>query len=197
LRLVWLALRKNESPKSVLEKLGCFDRNTKGSGLGTAIAGIYLFARNPEKTPENIIIATDMIGSDTDSIAAFVGGLGGAAFGLEAIPETWRSQIQDAPFLIKLGKHLATIAVDEPDNLKIRPGTSGVKLGKPLSRQEVNSDMQVLHRRLGLGVITEVDTQTVLSQGRTVIIVRINFDIGQSCKFVFRSEVPSTTLLII
>lgn len=197
LRLVWLALRKNESPKSVLEKLGCFDRNTKGSGLGTAISGIYLFAQNPEKTPENIIIATDMIGSDTDSIAAFVGGLGGAAFGLEVIPETWRSQIQDAPFLIELGKYLAAIAVGEADNLKIRPGISGMKLGKPLSRQEVNSNMQVVHRRLGLGVITEVDTQTVLSQGRTVTIIRINFDMGQSCKFVFRSDVPSKTLFII
>ena len=197
LRLVWSALRKDESPESVLKKLGCFDRNTKGSGLGTAIAGIYLFARKPEQTQENIITAANMIGSDTDSIAAFVGGLGGAAFGLEAIPEKWRSQIQDAPFLIKLGKHLATIAVDESSDMKIRPGICGVKLGKPLSRKAIDRDMQVVHCRLGTGAIAEVDTQPLLTQGRTVGIVRINFDIGQSCKFVFRADDPSETLFTI
>lgn len=197
LRLVWSALHKNELPESVLKKLGCFDRNTKGSGLGTAMAGIYLFARKPEQTQENIITAANMIGSDTDSIAAFVGGLGGAAFGLEAITETWRSQIQDAPFLIGLGKHLATIAVSEPDNKKIRSGTSGVKLGKPLSRKEVKNDMRVVHRRLGAGTLAEENTQPLLTQGRTVTIVRINFDVGQSCKFAFRADTPSETLFII
>jgi len=197
LRLVWSALRKDESPESVLKKLGCFDRNTKGSGLGTAMAGIYLFARKPEQTQENIITAANMIGSDTDSIAAFVGGLGGGAFGLEAIPENWRSQIQDAPFLIGLGKHLATIAVSEPDKTKIRSGTSGVKLGKRLSRNEVHSDMRVVHRRLGKGAIAEVDTQPLLTQGRMVTVVHINFDVGQSCKFAFRADTPSETLFII
>jgi ADP-ribosylglycohydrolase len=197
LRLVWSALHKDESPESVLKKLGCFDRHMKGSGLGTAMAGIYLFARNPEQTEENIIIAANMIGSDTDSIAAFVGGLGGAVFGLEAIPETWRSRIQDAPFLISLGKHLATIAVGKTDHLKIRPGTSAMKLGKRLSRNEVQSGMSVLHRRLGTGVITEVETQPLQTQGRTVTIVRINFEVGQSCKFAFRADAPSETLFII
>ncbi len=197
LRLVWSALHKDESPKSVLEKLGCFDRNTKGSGLGTAIAGIYLFARHPETTQENIITAANMIGSDTDSIAAFVGGLGGAAFGLEAIPETWRSQIQDAPFLIELGKHLAAISLQKPDNLKIRPGASGMKLGKPLSRLNVNNNLQVLHRRLGMGTIAAVDTQALLTKGRTATIVNINFDVGQSCKFVFRNDAPRETLFLL
>ena len=74
LRLVYSALRKNESPETVFKQLGCFTLKTKGSGLSTAIAGIYLFARQPEQTQENIIIAVNMIGADTDSIAAFVGG---------------------------------------------------------------------------------------------------------------------------
>ncbi|HIK11533.1 MAG TPA: ADP-ribosylglycohydrolase family protein [Oscillatoriaceae cyanobacterium M33_DOE_052] len=197
LRLVWSALRQDESPESVLQKLGCLDRNTKGSGLGTAMAGIYLFARQPEQTKENIITAANMIGSDTDSIAAFVGGLGGAAFGLAAIPEQWRSQIQDAPFLIELGNHLAAISISKPDNVKIRPGTYGVKLGKPLSRQIAHDDMRVVHTRLGPGVIGELDTQNLLTQGRTVTILRLNFDSGQSCKFAFRSDSPSETLFII
>lgn len=196
LRLVWVGLKENESPETVLEKLGCFDRNTKGSGLGTAIAGIYLFSRQPSQTSENIIIATNMIGSDTDSIAAFVGGLGGAAFGLNAIPENWRSQIQDGSFLIELGNYLAAISLSEPEKRKIRPGTSGVKLGKALSRERVERDLRVVHRRLGLGRIVEVDTQPLMSKGRTVTILRINFDVGQSCKFVFRSDASSETLFI-
>ncbi|MCM0589057.2 MAG: ADP-ribosylglycohydrolase family protein [Gloeotrichia echinulata DEX184] len=197
LRLVWVGLRKYKSPQGILEQLGCFDQTTKGSGLATAIAGIYLFARQPEQTQQNIIIAANMIGSDTDSIAAFVGGLGGAAFGLEAIPESWRSQIQDAPFLIRIGEDLAKISAGEHDNMKIRPGYSGVKLGKALSRQAVHSDMRVVHSRLGTGTITEVDEQSLLTQGRTVTIVRINFDVGQSCKLAFRANTPSETLFVI
>ncbi|QOV21434.1 ADP-ribosylglycohydrolase family protein [Anabaenopsis elenkinii] len=197
LRLVWLGLRNDELPQSILKQLGCFEQATKGSGLATAIAGIYLFARHPEQTQQNIITAANMIGSDTDSIAAFVGGLGGAAFGLKAIPEKWRSQIQDAPFLICIGEYLAKISAGEHDKMKIRPGHNGIKLGKALSRQEVHSDMRVVHHRLGAGTITEVDKQSLLTQGRTVTIVRINFDIGQSCKLAFRGDTPSETLFIL
>lgn len=188
LRLVWLALSKDESPESVLKKLGCFSPNTKGSGLATAMAGIYLFARKPEQTQENIVVAANMIGSDTDSIAAFVGGLGGAAFGLEAIPEKWRSQIQDAPFLIRIGKHLASISSGKPDQMKIRPGSIGIKIGKALSRKAVAPDMRVVHRRLGSGTITKMDTQSLLSKEQTVTIIVIHFDEGQSCKFPFRKD---------
>ncbi|MHC5761773.1 ADP-ribosylglycohydrolase family protein [Nostoc sp.] len=197
LRLVWLGLRKDESPQNILEQLGCFDQATKGSGLATAIAGVYLFARQPEQTQESIITAANMIGSDTDSIAAFVGGLGGAAFGLEVISEKWRSQIQDAPFLICIGKYLAKISAGEHEKMKIRPGYSGIKLGKALCRQTVHRDMRVVHCRLGAGTITEIDKQSLLTQGRTVTTVRINFDVGQSCKLAFRADTPSKTLFII
>jgi ADP-ribosylglycohydrolase len=196
LRLVWLALNRNDRPETILKQLGCFDRNTKGSGLGTAIAGIYLFARQPEKTEDNIIIATNMIGSDTDSIAAFVGGLGGGTFGLKVISETWRSQIQDAPFLIQLGHHLATISVGEPDHRETRPQINRVTSRKALSRDQAVTEVRVIHRRLGAGTITEVDTQPLMTKGRTVTIIAINFDVGQSCKFVFRSDTPSETLFI-
>ncbi|WP_331001120.1 ADP-ribosylglycohydrolase family protein [Nostoc commune] len=144
-----------------------------------------------------IITAANMIGSDTDSIAAFVGGLGGAAFGLEVIPEKWRSQIQDAPFLICIGEYLAKISAGEHEKMKIRPGYSGIKLGKALCRQTVHSDMRVVHCRLGAGTITEIDKQSLLTQGRTVTTVRINFDVGQSCKLAFRADTPSKTLFII
>lgn len=194
LRLVWKALNSDESPESVLQKLGCFAQSTKGSGLATAVAGIYLFARQPEQTQENIIIAANMIGTDTDSIAAFVGGLGGAAFGLEAISIEWRSQIQDALLLIQLGEHLANTALGQIDKINIRPSAKGIKLGKALSRGSITSGMRVFHQRLGLGIVTEVDTQSLLSRDKTATILRINFDIGQSCKFVFRSDVASKTL---
>jgi hypothetical protein len=72
-----------------------------------------------------------------------------------------------------------------------------VKLGKALSRQAVHSDMRVVHSRLGTGTITEVDEQSLLTQGRTVTIVRINFDVGQSCKLAFRANTPSETLFVI
>ena len=96
--------------------------------------------------------------------------------------------------LIQLGEHLANIALNQVDNINIRPSTKGIKLGKALSRTAVTSDMQICHLRLGVGTVTEVDTQSLLSQDKKATILRINFDIGQSCKFVFRSDAASKTL---
>jgi ADP-ribosylglycohydrolase len=188
LRLIWSYLHKNESPQKVLEKLGCFESSTKGSGLATGIAGIYLFARNPEQTEENIITATNMIGSDTDSIAAFVGGLGGAAFGLDAISEKWRLQIQDAELLLKIGKYLADVSNGEFNNLKIRYKSQKVNLSKSLTRQDIKPNMRIIHCLLGEGIVTKVDQQDLLTKGKTATLVNIRFDMGQSCKYAFRKD---------
>jgi ADP-ribosylglycohydrolase len=188
LRLIWSALHKHEKPEQILEKLGCFTNSTKGSGLATTIAGIYLFAHNPLQTQENIVIATNMIGSDTDSIAAFIGGLGGAAFGLDAISEKWRLQIQDSNFLIKIGKYLADISNGEDNNLKIRSNSRKFTIINSLHREDIKANMRLNHRLLGEGVVINVDHQDLLTKGKTVTLVDIKFDIGQSCKYAFRKE---------
>jgi ADP-ribosylglycohydrolase len=194
LELIRIELGNKLSPGEMLKRLGCFNEATKGSGLGTVIAGIYLFARYPEKTEQNIITAANLIGSDTDSIAAFTGGLGGAAFGLEVISKEWQSKIQDREFLVKIGEHLAKNSQGEDSSMKIHPGLNNLNLGQPFSLAELESEMRIIHIQLGPGIITEIEEQNLLTQDKTATIVRITFDIGQTCKFVFRSDVLSKTL---
>jgi hypothetical protein len=196
LRIVWLALKQNTSPERLLDRLGCFNFQTKGSGLATTIAGIYIFALQPEKTQENIILAANAIGSDTDSIAAFVGGLGGAVFGIDAIPEKWRSQLQDAPFLIHIGKSLANITTNTPVDTKIHPGIANLTTLQLLSRKILQPHLRVAHGCLGLGTTQKVETQSLLTKNKTVTIVEVRFDIGQSCKFAFRNDNPSQNLFL-
>lgn len=196
LRLAYKGLQNKESPQEVLKQLGCFGA-AKGSGLSTAIAGIYLFAQQPEQTQENIIIAANMIGTDTDSIAAFAGSLGGAAFGREAISQAWQKQIQDAEFLSNIGEYLASVAIAQPQGFKIRPGMAGVKWKAKLSRQNLQPNMRVVHSRIGLGTITNVSEQSLLTKDKTVTLITINFDVGQTCYFPFRTNNPSDTLFVV
>jgi len=196
LRLVYKGLQNEESPSEVMKQLGCFGAK-KGSGLSTAIAGIYLFARQPKLTQENIIIATNMIGTDTDSIAAFTGGLGGAAFGKEAIPSSWQEQVQDAQFLLNVGEYLASVAAGAPKTFKIRPGMAGIKWKQKLSRLDVKDNLTVVHNRFGLGKVIKVSQQSLLTKDKTVTIITIKFDVGQSCTFAFRSDAKSDTLFLV
>lgn len=134
---------------------------------------------------------------NTDSIAAFTGGLGGAAFGKEAIPSSWQEQIQDAEFLLNIGEYLASVAAGEPKTFQIRPGMAGVKSKQKLSRLDVKVDMRVVHSRLGLGQVIHVSQQSLLTKDKTVTVITIKFDVGQSCTFAFRSDAKSDTLFVV
>ena len=70
------------------------------------------------------------------------------------------------------------------------------KFRKPLARQSIEIDLRVAHRCLGLGTVTQVDQQTLLSKDKKVTLIRIKFDIGQSCKFPFRTDAVSSSFFI-
>lgn len=91
LRFVYQSIKQNLSVQETLKKLGCFDPATKGSGTATVIAGIYLATKFHDKPLEAVIEAVNALGSDTDSIAAFTGGLVGALHGHNIIPDEWKS----------------------------------------------------------------------------------------------------------
>ena len=188
LRLIWVALRDNHSPKTLLKQLGCFASESRCSGLGTVLAGIYLFARQPENTQDNLILAANFIGSDTDSIAGFVGGLGGAVWGINAIPKSWRDQVQDAVFLQHLGEQLAAISQRKASRINIHPGVANVRLGDCLKRSQIVSSMRVAHRCLGVGTVESVEQKALKTRDKTVTLAEIEFDCGQRCKFAFRTD---------
>ena len=86
LRLIYKALENDTDPKKVLNELGCFDQETKGSGISTVVAGIYMFLfYSNDNLFKGVIESVNMLGSDTDSIAAFCGGLTGYLKGDENI----------------------------------------------------------------------------------------------------------------
>jgi hypothetical protein len=112
LRFVFQSIKQNLTVHETLSKLGCFDPSTKGSGISTVVAGIYLTAKFHDKPLEAIIESVNALGSDTDSIAAFTGGLIGALHGQNIIPEKWNI-VQDSNYLDTIALRLLAISEDK------------------------------------------------------------------------------------
>src|SRR5690606_10787518 len=86
LREIYKLITNNSSDLDALNKLGCYNNETKGSGTSTVIAGIYFVCKYLNEPLKGIEQAVNSLGTDTDSIAAFAGGLTGALHGQSIIP---------------------------------------------------------------------------------------------------------------
>ncbi len=91
---------------AVLRKLGAFG-NEKGAGTTCAAAAIYLTARHAAQPEHGVLKAAFARGTDTDTLAAMVGGLAGCLAGSDWLPQHWL-QVQDHEYLRKLAKRVAT-----------------------------------------------------------------------------------------
>lgn len=184
LRRVYKAVRDHSPITSALTDLGCFSRATKGSGLGTVAAGIYLFAIAPNEVEQAIVNAVNAIGSDTDSIAAFAGGLAGCLNGVEAIPTRWRKGIQDGSYLMHIGERLAAIA-DRRPIIPLNPDEHREAEIAKGPNPQFQANERVYHGALGYGRVQTVDRQ-MTPRDKEVVLVRVIFDRGQSAKFAIR-----------
>ena len=175
------AIRDETPYKKVLSDLGCFRKETKGSGSATVLAGLYLFLINHNKPLDGIIDAVNSLGSDTDSIAAFTGGLVGSLYGDSIIPENWL-MIQDKEYLEKTGENLFNInqgnVSSPPFNLD--PITTGID---ELNKDSLNVNDSFSFKPFGLGKVVNIERQPVLTKGKYALIVDIDFDLGQTCRF--------------
>lgn len=178
LRLVYQSIKQNISVQETLQKLGCFALATKGSGTSTVIAGIYLATKFHNDPLQAIVEAVNALGSDTDSIAAFVGGLIGALHGHNIIPEKWKN-VQDIEYLDRISERLLAISEDRLEEEK-----SNFPTGKKLLNKPQNDDFEVYQEiefiPLGNGKIVNIDRQPTLTKGKYNLIIEVNFDIGQS-----------------
>lgn len=181
LRDTYKLIYNNVPDFEALSKLGCYKNETKGSGTSTAIAGIYLACKYSKEPIKGIEQAVNSIGTDTDSIAAFAGGLIGALHGQGIIPSKWKS-VQDFDYLDKISVKLLEIS-------ESRFSISNVKYDKELkSINEINSDNFKENERvnftpLGVGTIKLIDRQKTLTKGKFNLILKVDFEIGQSCVF--------------
>lgn len=113
-------LRRRDSPETFACSLGQTG-GVSGYIHHTVPVALYCWAFTPRDFAAAIDAAV-RLGGDTDTVAAIVGGLAGAATGPDAIPPTWLAGIRDLPrsptWIIRLARRLAdSHAPDAPRNL--------------------------------------------------------------------------------
>lgn len=178
LRVVYQSIKQNVSVQETLNKIGCFDPATKGSGISTVIAGIYLATKFHNSPLEGIIQAVNSLGSDTDSIAAFVGGLVGALHGQNIIPDKWKL-VQDIDYLDKISERLLAISEDRLEENTL-PIALNLKLLNNPKRDDFSLDEPIQFIPIGKGKITHIERQKTLTKGKYNLIVEAQLDNGQS-----------------
>ncbi|AQW99524.1 ADP-ribosylglycohydrolase family protein [Elizabethkingia anophelis] len=178
LRLIFQSIKQNISVQETLQRLGCFNPATKGSGTSTVIAGIYLAARFHNKPLEAILEAVNALGADTDSIAAFTGGLIGALHGQNIIPEKWKS-VQDIEYLDQIAERLLAISEDRLEESLSLTATNLKVLNNP-KKDNFNIEDEIEFVPLGKGKIISIDRQPTLTKGKYNLLVEVLFETGQS-----------------
>lgn len=181
LRFVFQSIKQNLSVKETLKKIGCYDPATKGSGIATVIAGIYLATKFHNKPLEAVIESVNALGSDTDSIAAFAGGLVGALHGHSIIPEKWKL-VQDIGYLDEIADRLLAISEDRFEESSA-PFVTDLKLLNSPAKDDFKLDELIEFIPLGKGKIISVDRQTTLTYGKYNLLLEVLFDNGQSILF--------------
>lgn len=181
LRTTYKLIANESSDLEALTKLGCYKTETKGSGTSTVIAGIYLTCKYSKQPLNGIEQAVNSIGTDTDSIAAFTGGLIGALHGQSIIPSKWKA-VQDIDYIDAVAIRLLEIS------------ESRAEFKKPLIKENIKSiseiekdDFQISDtiflETLGKGTIKSIDRQKTLTKGKYNLILDVGFEIGQFCRF--------------
>ena len=186
MKLLWLFylkfIKNNESDFSVLSKLGCYEYETKGSGISTVIAGIFLTCKYSSEPLKGIEQAVNSIGTDTDSIAAFAGGLIGALNGQSIIPTRWKS-VQDYEYLDKVADRLLAISQRRSEHNKTSVKFNNLKSISTINSDDFKVQEEIYLESLGKGLITHIDKQNTITKGKYNLILSVNFDLGQSCTF--------------
>jgi len=98
--------------REILEKMGCFDRKTNGSGTIAAASSVFLASRYAADPLHGFLEAAFSKGADTDTIASMMGGILGALAGIEAIKELSEG-IQDGEYLRSIAEQAAAFEVTE------------------------------------------------------------------------------------
>ena len=193
-----------EPMKDYYEVVGALDEKTRGSGISTVCAAIYDFLKFNED-PETAILSTvNMIGSDTDTIASFVGALMGAQYGLKAIPSHLENHVQDREYILKTADQLFEImrgtrsdisakypVINRRDSLmRILAWEIGLH---EMFWDAISVNGIIAHPTLGRGRIADKRQTRIAREGYVAKLLYVNFDSGQSC--VFHSRVKANGIV--
>lgn len=181
LRTAYKLITNDSSDFESLSKLGCYKNETKGSGTSTVIAGIYLACKYSNEPLKGIEQAVNSIGTDTDSIAAFTGGLIGALHGQSIIPSKWKS-LQDLDYIDAVSTRLLEISESRAE-FKKEAKTGNQKSLKEIEDDSYEIEDKVYLETLGEGIIKAIDRQKTLTKGKYNLILDVQFEVGQFCRF--------------
>lgn len=190
LRYVYQSLKRNVAVDQVFRTLGCFDNASKGSGVVTVIAGIFITAKFHDSPTQGIIEAVNQLGSDTDSIAAFAGGLLGALHGSTAIPTKWKS-VQDSEYLDQISDRLLAISEGTWEDLSPPIESKGKNIND-IKVDDFAIDNRVSFVPLGNGTVTSVQHQPTLTKGKYNLILDVTFDVGQTVRIAHLFSSPES-----
>jgi ADP-ribosylglycohydrolase len=185
--------------KHYYDFIGVRKPETKGSGLATVCAALYQFIRPKDRPEDQLYDAVNSLGTDTDTIAAFLGALLGAHHGLRAIPRHLSRKIQDRQYLQKIGRWLHAVGtnkiVDERESKIPLDRTEALMnlLAWEIGLHEMFWDAIdvggiVVHPSLGRGEITKKDVRPIARAGYVIKLIQIAFECGQTCFFHSRVE---------
>ena len=189
-----------QHPAAYFERVGCLNRETKGSGTATVAAAIFLYFQNQAQPIEAIYTAANLLGSDTDTIASMVGGLVGLETGEITDPNIvlMLETLQDTKYLNILGQYLYHLhdQQNEPgffEQLKpVKPNkveTLNMVLSWEMGLHEMFWDLlengdRVSHPALGMGYLVKKDIFSIEQRpDYEARIFKVRFDTGQSVYF--------------
>ena len=189
----------NADNTSYYTAVGALAPATKGSGLATVCVAIYLFLKYLEQPETALITAANMLGSDTDTIGVFIGGLLGAYHGTKAVPGYLSDRVQDRDYLLKTARRLYSIATEEKEDflaenqVVLRTDAYFRILAWEIGLHEMFWDALseggiVVHPALGQGKITKKEEKPIKRDDYVAKLIHIKFDCGQSCIFHSRVE---------
>jgi hypothetical protein len=182
-RIVYQSIKSEWSDKDTLDKLGCYNPSTKGSGISTVAAGVYFASKYAMDPMQGILNAVNAFGTDTDSIAAFAGGLLGALHGTSIIPDKWE-KVQDHEYLDKVALDLLAVSEGRSENI-LPQGNPKLRSLTTVQDDDLRPGDLITFPPLGNGNVKSIDRQPTLTRGKYNLLVEVDFEMGQSCVFSF------------
>ena len=123
LKVITRVRADGRSYKDVVHALNGTDPATRGSAMTTAALSIALVSLHPDDPHEALVTASNILGSDTDTIATLAGALFGAV-----VSQQPPAAVQDQAYIVSEAQRLSRIATGEverdfayPDLLKWVP----------------------------------------------------------------------------
>ncbi len=101
--LRWVTQIVHLAPEQALFEIG-----TSSDALEAIPAAVYCFLKHPRHY-QGAVLAAVNAGDASDSVGALAGSMVGALTGIEAIPDQWRSELENGDILMGVAENLAAL----------------------------------------------------------------------------------------